>query len=641
MATQQDIAGLYGLLGRAPDQAGLDWWTQQANNGMSMDAIRQSFQNVANAGTDPLKPAAQPQGLLAPTQSPPQASQLPPAGNHPLNSLQNFGQGPRPPSNAPVTGGGPTGFGNVPYLRSDGTYDPGQEWRVMAGGQANSSTQGLLAPQTPQPAAQQQGLPSLPEPAYKGQTLQQMKDFMQGLAAKGVDIYAPDFYKNPEWDAYIQEDTRQLKPVLDAQQKQYAEEGYVGPVGWGKTPTDVLSQQIAANPAIAEGWRQYLPPEAIAGNKPTIPAAPGMGGNNPPPGPLPWQAPQGLLAPQPPVPGQYNQGMTGAPAGSFPRPAPNYWNGNDFVIPHFQTPASRPTSPLLPTGISDGNASTTTAGNAPQSTGSTGGIIAGAALPAIAGLTGDALINGLAANPISGPVIRALGITSGAMDGLVMGADGRLSRAPSPPGALPGTGFVSPQSQTFMQNFNSALQPGWMNTIGAGLAAVPDLLQGDYAQAAGAGVGTYVGAAAGTAAGAGVGGILGNFIIPGVGGFAGGLLGKELAKVFGPGKSVGPNAGANLAVNNGMAQFQSSGADNKGNTQYVDQFINAVAMGANEAATNNGVKLSDGGYRIAVEVIGGKLNVVGADGVKRSFEPDQGKEAYQYAVESLLKSGKA
>ena len=32
-------------------------------------------------------------------------------------------------------------------------------------------------------------------------------------------------------------------------------------------------------------------------------------------------------------------------------------------------------------------------------------------------------------------------------------------------------------------------------------------------------------------------------------------------------------------------------------------------------------------------------DVVGADGVKKSFNPDQGKEAYEYAVQSLLKSG--
>lgn len=558
MATAQDIQGFYGLLGRAPDQEGLDYWTKRANEGMSMDAIRQSFQNVATAGTDPLKP----QGLLA--------------------------------------------TGNV-------TQPP------------------------PQPA-----LLSPPGPAYQGETGQQSQDFMRGLIAKGLDVNDPNFYLNPEWQAHSLDEYNKTAPMREAMQKQYAEQGYVGPAGWMTTPPDVLASQLAETPALRESWRQYLPPEAIAA--PPLPAArpPGMGGNNPPPGPLPWQAQQGLLASRPPVPGQYNQGMTGAPAGSFPRPTPNYWNGNDFVIPHFQTPASRPTTPLLPTGISDGSA--TAGGNAPQSTGSTGGIIAGAALPAVAGLVGAGgakLTEGLRAIPGGAALLSALGAGAGAMDGLIMGADGRLSRAPSPPGALPGTSFVSPQSQTFMQNFNAALKPGWMNTIGAGLAALPDLLQGDYAQAAGAGLGTYAGAAAGTALGAGIGGVLGNFVIPGIGGVAGGLLGKQLGGIFGPGKSVGPNAGANLAVNNGMAQFNSSGADNKGNTQYVDQFINAVAMGANEAATANGVKLSDGGYRISVEVIKGKLNVVGADGVKRSFEPDQGKEAYQYAVGSLLKSGKA
>lgn len=510
---------------------------------------------------------------------------------------------------------------------------------------AQAAPQGLLAPSpAAAPAQAPQGLlaptnPSLAAPAYAGQTLQQMQDFRAGLAAKGADVNSPDFYKNPEWSAYILEDMRKLQPVFDAQKKQYDEQGYVGPVGWKTTPTDALTKQIEANPAQREGWRQYLPPEAIA--TPPLPGPaerpPGMGGNNPPPGPLPWQAPQGLLAPQTPVPGQYNQGNIGAPPGSFPRPAPNYWNGNDFVIPHFQTPASRPTTPLLPTGISDGNASATTAGNATQSAGSTGGIIAGAALPAVAGLVGaggDALISGLSSLPGGAALVSKLGMTPADVAGMELSPDGKLV-------PIAGTAAGTPRSAAFAQNFNAALKPGWMNSLGAVLAALPDLLQGDYTQGIGAGLGTYVGGAAGTAAGAGIGGVLGNFAIPGIGAIAGGLLGKQLGGLFGPGKSVGPNAGANLAVNNGMAQFQSSGADNKGNTQYVDQFINAVAMGANEAAKNNGVKLSDGGYRIAVEVVGGKLNVVGADGVKKSFAPDQGKEAYQYAVESLLKSGAA
>lgn len=43
-------------------------------------------------------------------------------------------------------GGGTEDFGGVPFLRSDGTYDPGQEWRVMAGA---PSTAAPVAGSTP------------------------------------------------------------------------------------------------------------------------------------------------------------------------------------------------------------------------------------------------------------------------------------------------------------------------------------------------------------------------------------------------------------------------------------------------------------------------------------------------------------
>ena len=47
------------ILGRAPDEAGLAYWQNAANNGMSMDAIKQSFLNSAEYKNRP-QPAQQP-----------------------------------------------------------------------------------------------------------------------------------------------------------------------------------------------------------------------------------------------------------------------------------------------------------------------------------------------------------------------------------------------------------------------------------------------------------------------------------------------------------------------------------------------------------------------------------------------------
>lgn len=50
----QTISSLYqNILGRDPDQGGLDYWTQQANNGMSMNDIRDQFLASEEFATNP------------------------------------------------------------------------------------------------------------------------------------------------------------------------------------------------------------------------------------------------------------------------------------------------------------------------------------------------------------------------------------------------------------------------------------------------------------------------------------------------------------------------------------------------------------------------------------------------------------
>lgn len=645
MVTRQEIEGLYtGILGRAPDQAGLDWWAQQANSGaVTLADIQRNFQGVAQAGSDPLKPQANPllvqdsQRTTPAQPNSPQANPLIPqtyAAHDPALLERARGIG------AQISAGG------VPSADLMAQYESAAD-DLVYGTKPTGVTPGIGEALT---SIYQNTLGRLPDAAgaeywtkafNDGMTLQQIEASIR--SDKESQGRQPVYSDNPlfagnEWTPPAlagRSMARMGLPYLQGggtfdPNAPITADNVIRTVDEWKGYNSTLgtpNQQPVNNQSFKDNANQIYSGISSQGLlAPTQPTGTTQSGVRPP---------QGLLAPSTPVPGQYSQGNIGAPPGSFPRPAPNYWNGNDFVIPHFQTPTSRPTTPLLPTAISGGNASTATSSTAPTPVSSTPGIVAAGAVPAIAGLVGSggsALINGLSAIPGGAALVSALGMQPEDVAGMELSPEGKLR-------PISGTAEGTSRSAAFAQNFNEALKPGWMNTLGAGLAALPDILQGNYTQGIGAGLGTYVGGAAGTAAGAGLGGVLGNFIIPGIGSVAGGLLGRELGGLFGPGKSVGPNAGANLAVNNGMAQFQSSGADNNGNTQYVDQFINAVAMGANEAARNAGVRLADGGYRVAVEAIGGKLNVVGADGVKKSFNPDQGKEAYEYAVQSLLKSG--
>lgn len=242
------ISDLYRkTLNREPDQAGLDWWTQQANSGaVTLADIERNFQNVAQAGSDPLKP----QGLLAAPSTP---------GGMDYTQARNAAA-------------------QNPELR---TITEREDWAQLA---ANRSRLGNDIPLPQNQWADFSALASaraatpqataLPRPGSEnnwnlpqtGQTLQQMQDFVGGLASRGVDIYAPDFYKNPEWQSYMAADREALAPVFAAQQRQYEDQGFVGPSNWRDTDP--------YNPQTPGGQSQQPSPQQPSPQRPMQPQQP-------------------------------------------------------------------------------------------------------------------------------------------------------------------------------------------------------------------------------------------------------------------------------------------------------------------------------------------------------------------------------
>lgn len=529
-------------------------------------------------------------------------------------------------------------------------------------GASTNAPVGALASAAAQPPQAQN--PLLPAPAYAGQNLQQMRDFRASLEAKGVDVNSPDFYKNPEWVQYIQDDMTKLQPVFDAQKRQYDEQGYVGPVGWKTTPTDVLTKQLEANPALREGWREYLPAGAQATVNPLI------GHNNPPPGPLPSTIPTPDTAPlttrpptrfaaEYPYPSPTNRQLAAAnDQRATPMTQPVGFASNNPLLNRFGSarlgeytgaretpgnapPAWTPTTNPLPGIINgqQGSAAVAASGQQPPAApGTIAGVPAAAAVPlagaalGLVGLSGDALIRGAAALPGGIELMSGLGITASNTAGYEMGANGRLVRSAS--------GLPTPVSTSFAENFNAAMKPGWLNVASAGIAALPDILNGDYTRGIGAGLGNYAGMAAGTALGAGVGGTLGNFIIPGLGAIVGTYIGRKAGGLFGPGKSVGPNAGQSMEFDRTTGQLMpgQSGQDNKGGDQegFVNKFMGGVATVVNEANAKTGGKYIANvskGLPLYVEVLGGKINVYDDSGNVKTFAGNQTEDAFKYAVD--------
>ena len=67
-------------------------------------------------------------------------------------------------------------------------------------------------------------------PLYEGPTGKQNQNFMADLIAKGaVDPNDPNFYLNPEWQAYQAAEFEKTAPMRAAMQEQYDRQGYVGP----------------------------------------------------------------------------------------------------------------------------------------------------------------------------------------------------------------------------------------------------------------------------------------------------------------------------------------------------------------------------------------------------------------------------
>lgn len=433
---------------------------------------------------------------------------------------------------------------------------------------------------------------------------------------------------------------------------------------------DEYTPYALAGRGLAQQGQQLLPvanPIAPPAS-PTIapPASAPIGHNNPPPGPLPTMPRTPDTAP-----------LTTRPATAFASDY-NYTSpvdrqlaaaNNQRATPMTQPVGFASNNPLLnrfgTARLGEYTGARETPGNvpgpytpvsnplpgifgaAPASQGgsgqsSTGGglsteqaIALAAAAPALAGLVGkggEALINGLSAFPAGASLLGKMNITAADVAGMELSPAGKLV-------PIAGTAAGTSRSAAFAQNFNAALKPGWLNVASAGLAALPDILNGDYTKAAGAGAGAYVGAAAGTAVGAGIGGIAGNFIIPGLGGIVGTFLGRKVGGLFGPGASVGPNGGQSMEIdrNTGALVPGLSGQDNSGQAQegFSKQFMEGVATVVNEANQKAGMKFLPNyspNLPVAVEVIGGKINVVDHEGNKQQFAGNDIENAFKYAV---------
>ena len=256
-------------------------------------------------------------------------------------------------------------------------------------------------------------------------------------------------------------------------------------------------------------------------------------------------------------------------------------------------------------------------------------------------------------NPYSGTPYQFGGLSSGTFS--LLGNSSGPTTSGSSLGSASG-GFTPTSS--FITNLRN---PTLASGAGALVSAVPGILSGNYAQAAAQAASSYAGGAAGSAAATAL-GLSGGPVT--IAAMLGGLAASTLAGKFFGSNPQRHSAGANLQVQNGLASFQSSGQD-RANTQFVDEFINYVAQGANEVLTSYGLTLPDtpdrmiggpgdpyGGqprhigntYRLAVEDLGKDgqartLAVVGPTGEKRAFSgQNQAAEAYEYAVTALLSS---
>jgi hypothetical protein len=152
---------------------------------------------------------------------------------------------------------------------------------------------------------------------------------------------------------------------------------------------------------------------------------------------------------------------------------------------------------------------------------------------------------------------------------------------------------------------------------GGGLGSGGSLLSGMGVSGFGSGMG-FLGAGG---IGLGIGGLIGSFspfgktgyggmIGGGIGGLAGFALGGPIGAVvgsvlgglggslFGPGKSVGPGANANLILQNGQFAVGGSAADNGGNVSQAIQTTQQLAQALNSLVGAAGLKTAGSGFQL-------------------------------------------
>lgn len=613
MATAQEIQGLYtGLLGRAPDQAGLDYWTQQAAGGMSIDAIRQSFQSVASAGTDPLKGQANP--LLPPPPPPAQAAPQPAAQANPLTGQTYAAHDPALLARATAIGDQirdtNAGYGN-PLLAQ---YQSAMEDMIYGTNptgvkpQAGEAIAAIYQNELGR-APDAEGLAYWSDQFNSGQTLEQIQaNIDRGTEAQGRgNVYhdRPMFAGN-EWTS----------PALAG--RGIAQMGLPG-----------LSQTPG--------------PNAPAASRPApATSSPGMGHNNPPPGPANPLVPRETTPP--------TAALTTRPptrfASEYPYESPvarQMAAANDQrATPMTQPVGFASDNPLLnrfgTQRLGEYTGARETPGNVPgpfrPTVNPLPGIV-GAAPGASSGSSGSSGLPDSASSVLLAAAPALAGMAVPAALDLISKIPGGGAVADKIAGVL-GANELAGGNITFGELLK---HPSLGTVVGSALAGLPDILSGDYAQGIGAGLGSYIGATAGTAVGAGIGGIAGNFIIPGLGGAVGAFIGRKAGGLFGPGASVGPNGGQSMEFDRTTGKLVPgpSGQDNSGSGElgFANKFMQGVADVVNEANAQSG-----GQYKanyspslpVAVEIIGGKINVVDHEGNKQSFAGNDVENAFKYAV---------
>jgi hypothetical protein len=98
--------------------------------------------------------------------------------------------------------------------------------------------------------------------------------------------------------------------------------------------------------------------------------------------------------------------------------------------------------------------------------------------------------------------------------------------------------------------------------------------------------------------GGGIGGLAGFALGGPIGAVVGSVLGGLGGSLFGPGKSVGPGANANLVLTNGQFGVGASAADNGGNVQQAIQTTQQLAQALNAFVSASGLRTAGSGFQL-------------------------------------------